>query len=60
MQKTERMLLQEEIKERFAEKVESNREKLCASCEFWYGFCFHRLLPVTGEGKDCPYFRRKQ
>jgi hypothetical protein len=59
MLKTEKQVLQEKIQSQFADLVEGNRERLCQNCRSWYGWCEFHLLPVTAEGRDCPYFQRR-
>lgn len=54
------------ITEKYPELIKKNRKRLCAHCteRDEKKKCKHRpngtpLLPVTIEGKDCPYHRPK-
>jgi len=59
MPKSENVILQEKIQGQFADQVKANREKLCWTCAYWWGDCRYGLVPVTSEGKDCPYFQKR-
>jgi len=60
MLKTEKEILQEKIQSQFTDKVKANQKRLCQKCASWWRHCEYGLLPVTSEGKDCPYFQRRQ
>ncbi|GEM_PF-3344266 len=51
--------LQKEIREKYQTRIEDNLETLCQNCVSYYYHCTFGLLPVTSEGKDCPYFRQR-
>ncbi len=47
------------IKSRYGELVKKNLAELCPGCAtFKHGACNYGLLPVTTEGKDCPYYQK--
>jgi len=53
----ERERMQKEIIEKFGEEaILEARKRLCKECFINCSF----LLPLTTEGRDCPYFKQKE
>ena len=53
----ERLAMGEEIEEKFGEKaIVKAKRRLCCKCKEMD--CF--LLPITTDGKDCPYFKQRE
>jgi len=48
--------LKDYIREKYGEEtIQEARERLCRRCARYYSCSF---LPITSDGKDCPYFQR--
>jgi len=53
----ERQALQKEIRETFGEEaIREAKRRLCLNCSF----PCPNLLPITSDGKDCPYFKPRE
>lgn len=53
----DRVIMQQQIKSKFGVKaIRKAKRRLCAKCNVVD--CF--LLPITTEGKDCPYFKQRE
>lgn len=54
---SDRLALQKRIEERFGEEaIQEARRRLCHHCSFNCPL----LLPICSDGKDCPYFQRRE
>ena len=60
MPKTEKARLHGKIQKLFGSQVENARKRLCGECAHWNGRCANGLLPITSNGDDCPYYRKKE
>jgi len=59
--RSEREAVQRSIRAKFdAAKFEDSKKRLCDHCDFYSDskiHCKYKLLPITSEGYDCPYFK---
>ena len=56
----ERDRFQVKIKTQYPGLVKKYTLELCTQgCSHWLGGCMSNLLPVTSEGKRCPYFGKE-